>query len=91
MPNRYRWSERKRIHCWLVPSTLPLERTSCEQLRGNGVAATMVLPLGIDGELVGAIHAEHGSPRRCGAERRSVIHLFAERLIARMARRGWKP
>lgn len=63
----------------------------CEQLRGNGVAATMVLPLGIDGELVGAIHAEHGSPRRCGAERRSVIHLFAERLIARMARRGWKP
>ena len=63
----------------------------CEHLREACVAATMSLPLTIDGELVGAIHAEHSSPRRCGAERRSVIHLFAERLVARMARRGWTP
>lgn len=63
----------------------------CEQLRSAGVAATMALPLTIDGEPVGAIQAEHSSPRRCGAERRSVLHLFAERLVARMARRGWKP
>ena len=63
----------------------------CEQLGTAGIAATMSLPLTIDGELVGTLHAEHGSPRRCGAERRSVIHLFAERLVARMARQGWKP
>lgn len=67
------------------------EDERCEQLRGNGIAATMTLPLGIDGELVAAVHAEHSTARRCGAERRSVIHLFAERLVARMARQGWQP
>lgn len=72
-------------------SYLAPDETNCEQLRSAGVAASMSLPLTIDGEPVGAIHAEHGSPRRCGAERRSVLHLFAERLVARMARRGWKP
>ena len=52
----------------------------------------MTLPLRIDGELVGALHALSSAvPRRCGAERRSVAHLFAERLVARMARHGWKP
>jgi len=56
-----------------------------------GVAATIALPLHIDGQLVGALHALHNSPRRCGAERRSVAHLFAERLVARMARCGWQP
>jgi GAF domain-containing protein len=55
------------------------------------VAATMALPLRIDGEFVGTVHASHSSPRRCGAERRSVAHLFAERLAARMARHGWQP
>lgn len=63
----------------------------CEQLGSADIAATISLPLTIDGELVAALHAEHSSPRRCGAERRSVIHLFAERLVARMARQGWKP
>ena len=62
-----------------------------ERLAGHGIAASMTLPLQIDGEYVGAIHALHPSPRRCGAERRSVAHLFAERLVARMARQGWKP
>jgi light-regulated signal transduction histidine kinase (bacteriophytochrome) len=62
-----------------------------EQLEKAAIGATMSLPLRIDGELVGAIHAYHGSPRRTGAERRSVIHLFAERLVARMARQGWQP
>lgn len=62
----------------------------CGKLAQSGTAATMSLPLRIDGELVGALHAQHGSPRRCGAERRSVIHLFAERLAARMARQGWR-
>jgi len=62
-----------------------------EQLAKLGVAATMALPLRIDGELVGAVHAHHGAPRRCGAERRGVAHLFAERLVARMARHGWQP
>ncbi len=56
-----------------------------------GIAATMSLPLRIDGELVGAIHAHHAGPRRSGAERRTVATLFAERLVARMARRGWDP
>ena len=58
---------------------------------GQDVAATMELPLRIDGEFVGTVHARHSSPRRCGAERRSVAHLFAERLAARMARHGWQP
>lgn len=62
-----------------------------ERLAALDAAGSMVLPLRIDGELVGAVHALHPAPRRCGAERRSVAHLFAERLIARMARCGWKP
>lgn len=63
------------------------EKALFEQL---GVAATMALPLKIDGELVGAVHGHHSTPRRIGAERRSVVHLFAERLVARMARQGWQ-
>ena len=59
-------------------------------LEQAGVAATMSIPLKIDGETVASLQAQHGSPRRCGAERRSVIHLFAERLVARMARQGWQ-
>jgi GAF domain-containing protein len=55
------------------------------------IAATMSLPVRIDGELVGTVHAHHSSPRRSGAERRAVATLFAERLAARMARRGWTP
>ena len=62
-----------------------------ERLAGLGIAAAMTLPLRIDGKPVAAVHAYHGSPRRCPAERRSVSHLFAERLVARMARQGWKP
>lgn len=61
-----------------------------ERLASLGVAATMTLPLRIDGELAGSIDARHASPHRCGAERRSVAHLFSERLVARMARRGWR-
>lgn len=71
---------------YLVPET-----EHCERLEAAGVAATISLPLKIDGELVGAAHGLHSAPRRIGAERRSVAHLFAERLVARMARRGWKP
>jgi len=55
-----------------------------------GVASTMSLPLRIDGDLVGSLHAFNSVPKRIGAERRSVAHLFAERLVARMARRGWR-
>ena len=62
-----------------------------EALANQGIAAIMALPLRIDGELVGAVHASHPSPRRCGAERRSVAQLFAERMAARMARHGWRP
>lgn len=62
-----------------------------DELRQAEIAATMVLPLRIDGQQVAVLRAFHGSPRRCSAERRSVIHLFAERLVARMARQGWKP
>ena len=62
-----------------------------ELLAGLGVASSMVFPLRIDGQWVGALHALHPSPRRCGAERRSIAHLFAERLVARMARLGWRP
>ena len=62
-----------------------------ERLASHGIAATMILPLRIDGELVGSIQAYHASPHRCGAERRSVAHLFAERLVARMTRFGWEP
>ena len=66
-------------------------RATLAQLGDAGVAAAMSLPLKIDGEPVGTLLAQHGAPRRCGAERRSVLHLFAERLVARMARQGWKP
>ncbi len=55
----------------------------------SGIAASMALPLRIDGELVATLCAFNRSPRRCSAERRSVAHLFAERLVARMARLGW--
>jgi hypothetical protein len=61
------------------------------KLTSLGMCAAMNLPLRIDGELVGSVHALHHAPRRCGAERRSVGHLFAERLVARMARGGWQP
>ena len=61
------------------------------RLAASGVAAAMTLPLRIDGKPMGAVHAYHSSPRRCPAERRSVAHLFAERLVARMARQGWAP
>jgi light-regulated signal transduction histidine kinase (bacteriophytochrome) len=60
-----------------------------ERLAGLGIAATMSLPLRIDGDLVGSLHAYNSTPKRIGAERLSVAHLFAERLVARMARRGW--
>lgn len=62
----------------------------CEMLTALGAAATMELPLRIDGELVGALHARHSTPRRISAERRSVARLFSERLVARMARQGWQ-
>ena len=62
-----------------------------DQLANIGMSAAMTLPLKIDGKLVGAVHALHPAPRRCGAERRSVAHLFGERLVARMARQGWQP
>ena len=57
----------------------------------DGAVASMTMPLHIDGELVATLHARHSRPRRCGAERRSVAHLFAERLVARMMRHGWSP
>ena len=60
-----------------------------ERLAGLGIAASMTLPIRIDGDRVATLHGYHPSPRRCGAERRSVAHLFAERLAARMARNGW--
>lgn len=62
-----------------------------ERLASSGIAAAMTLPLRIDGKPVAAVHAYHGAARRCPAERRSVAHLFAERLVARMARQGWTP
>lgn len=58
-------------------------------LEQMGIAATVSLPLRIDGGLVATLHALNSTPRRCGAERRAVAHLFAERLVARMARMGW--
>ena len=60
-----------------------------KRLVERDVAATMALPLRIDGDVVGTLHAFNSFPKRVGAERRSVAHLFAERLVARMARRGW--
>ena len=65
--------------------------SQASRLTGLGIAATMSLPVRIDGELVGAVHAHHAHPRRSGAERRAVAMLFAERLAARMARHGWAP
>jgi len=62
-----------------------------ERMTISGVAATMSFPLCIDGQPVGSVQADHPAARRCPAERRSVAHLFAERLVARMARQGWKP
>jgi light-regulated signal transduction histidine kinase (bacteriophytochrome) len=61
----------------------------CGTMQSRGVAASLELPLRIDGEQVASIHAHHSMPRRAGAERRSVAHLFSERLVARMARQGW--
>nr|WP_294848061.1 hypothetical protein [uncultured Sphingomonas sp.] len=65
----------------------------CDQMREQmalaDVASAMSLPLFIDSELVATLIASHPTPNRCGAERRSVAHLFAERLVARMARNGW--
>lgn len=61
-----------------------------ENLGAMGTRAAMTLPLLIDGKRAGTIHAHHSEPRRCGAERRAVAHLFAERLAARMARHGCK-
>ena len=69
---------------YLAPASDEIER-----LGHLGIAATMSLPLRIDGDLVGSLHAFSSVPKRIGAERRSVAHLFAERLVARMARRGW--
>ena len=60
-----------------------------DRLAELDIASVMSLPLRIDGDLVGALHAFNSVPKRIGAERRSVAHLFAERLVARMARRGW--
>jgi GAF domain-containing protein len=62
-----------------------------ERLAQAGIAATMALPLLIDGEQVATLQAYHPTPRRCGLERRGVVHLFAERLVARMTRFGWQP
>jgi light-regulated signal transduction histidine kinase (bacteriophytochrome) len=62
-----------------------------ERLAASKIASSMTAPLRIDGERVAMLHAHHGTPRRCGAERRGVAHLFAERLVARMARQGWQP
>jgi light-regulated signal transduction histidine kinase (bacteriophytochrome) len=59
------------------------------RLEQAGFAASMTMPLRIDGALVATLYAFNRSPRRCSAERRSVAHLFAERLVARMARLGW--
>jgi light-regulated signal transduction histidine kinase (bacteriophytochrome) len=64
--------------------------TQVSHLKELGIGATMSLPVRIDGELVGSVHAHHASPRRSGAERRAVAMLFAERLAARMTRHGWQ-
>lgn len=68
----------------LVPTS---ERIA--QLKKLDVAATLSMPLRIDGAQVATLLALNGSPRRCSAERRSVANLFAERLVARMVRLGW--
>jgi GAF domain-containing protein len=71
-------------------SYLAPDSAAISQLEQSGIAASVGVPLRIDGELVATLHAFNSSPRRCGAERRSVAHLFAERLVARMARMGWE-
>jgi len=68
---------------------LALSDSEKNRLESLGAAASMTLPIRIDGEQVATLHAHHPAPRRCGAERRSVAHLFAERVAARMARNGW--
>ena len=60
-------------------------------LSAAGIGAAMSFPLKIDNEPLATLQAHHPSARRCSAERRSVTHLFAERLVARMARQGWIP
>jgi hypothetical protein len=62
-----------------------------DALEVAGGKAAMALPLAIDGERVAMLQCLHPRPRRCGAERRAVAGLFAELLVARMARRGWRP
>lgn len=71
---------------FLAPSAA--ERSA---LGAASAAAAMTIPLAIDGEPVALLHCLHPRPRRCGAERRAVAGLFAELLVARMARRGWHP
>jgi light-regulated signal transduction histidine kinase (bacteriophytochrome) len=66
-------------------------RAELDQLSSDGIRAVMTFPLRIDGDSVGTIEAHHAMPRRCGAERRAVAGFFADRLAARMARRGWTP
>ena len=68
---------------------LALSDSERNRLESLGAAASMTLPIRIDGEQVATLHAHHPVPRRCGSERRSVAHLFAERVAARMARNGW--
>lgn len=70
---------------------LALNTALMELFERHDIGASMSLPLRIDGEAVAMVHAFHPTPRRCSAERRSVAHLFAERLAARMARHGWQP
>lgn len=70
----------------LAPSAI--ER---DALEAAGAEAAMALPLAIDGERVAMLQCLHPRPRRCGAERRAVAALFAELLVARMARCGWRP
>ena len=65
------------------------DSSRCGRLRNASILASMDLPVRIDGEQVATLNCRHSSPRRIGAERRSVVHLFAERLVARMARQGW--
>ena len=69
---------------------MALNEEERDRLSALGIAASMTLPIRIDGEQVATLHGHHPSPRRCGAERRSVAHLFAERVAARMARNGWE-
>lgn len=60
------------------------------KMKAAGVLGAMSLPLRVDGEHVATLHADDPGQLMCGAERRSVAHLFSERLVARMIRNGWK-